>query len=64
MAEQNCENCAFRAKYDSKPQSLLGRLWRWHANWCPGWKAYMKSLSPEKRTGMARQYNMQKYLNV
>ena len=24
-----CENCKFRAHYDRKPHSALGRFWRW-----------------------------------
>ena len=63
MAESNCGNCAFRAKYDNRPKSFLGRLWRWHANWCPGWKEHMKSLSDDERKKTAEQYNMKKYLN-
>jgi len=63
MAESNCENCAFRAKYDNNPKSFAGRFWRWHANWCPGWKQYMKSLDEEKRKEIAQNYNMKKYLN-
>ena len=62
MAEQNCENCAFRAKYDDNPKSILGRLWRWHANWCPGWKAYITSLTAEDRHQIAEKYSMQKYI--
>ena len=62
MEKHNCETCAFRAKYDNKPASLLGRLWRWHANWCPGWKKYVTSLPDEKRTKIAKQYHMEKYL--
>ena len=26
----NCENCKFRARYDEKPNSFLGKFWRWH----------------------------------
>lgn len=55
-----CENCGFRAKYDRNPQSFLGRLWRWHAGWCPGWKKYMASLPPEKRDELAERYHMKK----
>ena len=47
MAE-NCEKCKFRAKYDQKPNSFLGKFWRWHINFCPGWKAYVTSQSEEK----------------
>lgn len=61
MAEHNCENCKFRAKYDQKPKSLLGRLWRWHASWCPGWKAYMLSLDTDKRGRLADRYNFPKF---
>jgi hypothetical protein len=61
MAKHNCENCGFRAKYDKAPRSLLGRLWRWHAGWCPGWKGYMKSLSDEDRVALAEKYSMEKY---
>jgi hypothetical protein len=62
MSTQNCENCSFRAKYDNNPKSFLGRLWRWHANWCPGWKSYMTSLRKEHRIKIAEKYNMEKYL--
>ena len=58
MADNNCENCAFRKKYDNNPKSILGRLWRWHAGWCPGWKSYMKSLADEDRIKFAEKYNL------
>ena len=38
-----------RAKYDKKNKSFIGRLWRWHINFCPGWKKYFKSLSDEEK---------------
>ena len=62
MAASSCENCGFRAKYDSNPKSFLGRLWRFHANWCPGWKAYMKSLPDKQRRRLAEKYALMKYL--
>ena len=61
MGKHNCENCAFRAKYDKKPASLLGRIWRWHANWCPGWKKFVTSLPDEERIKVAKHYNMRKF---
>jgi hypothetical protein len=61
MADHNCENCSFRAKYDNNPRSLLGRIWRWHATWCPGWKGYMLSLSDDERKRLAKKYSMKKY---
>jgi hypothetical protein len=63
MAEQNCENCSMRIKYDTKPKSFIGRFWRWHINFCPGWKMYMKSLDDEQRLLVAQKYHIKKYLN-
>jgi hypothetical protein len=60
--ESNCGNCAFRAKYDNNSKSFLGKIWRWHANWCPGWKSYMQSLPEKDRTSIAKKYNMSKYM--
>jgi hypothetical protein len=62
MAEHSCGKCRFRARYDTNPRSLLGRLWRWHAGWCPGWRKYMTSLPAEQRIELARKYDMKKYL--
>ena len=61
MASKSCENCSFRAKYDANPKSLLGRIWRWHAGWCPGWKKYMGALPAEERIRLADKYNLSKY---
>ncbi len=51
-----CESCGFRRRYDDKPRSLLGRLWRWHIGWCPGWRAYLASLSEDERADIAARY--------
>lgn len=59
----NCGDCAFRAKYDNNPKSLLGRLWRWHIGFCPGWKSYMNSLPEQDKLSLAQQYNIKKYLH-
>lgn len=61
MAEQHCAECKFRAKYDNNPASLLGRIWRWHINFCPGWKGYFTSLPPEEKARLAEQYQFRKY---
>jgi hypothetical protein len=45
----NCPDCKLRARYIRKPKSLLGRFWRFHTHFCPGWKAYMASLNEEER---------------
>ena len=61
MAE-NCVKCKFRAKYDQNPRSLLGRFWRWHINFCPGFKKYFKGLSRPEQLETALRYNFKKYL--
>jgi hypothetical protein len=61
MSKSNCDECGLRARYDRNPTSLLGRLWRWHTHWCPGWNRYMRSLAAEDRIALARKYNLKKY---
>lgn len=58
--EKPCANCKMRAKYDKSPNSLVGRFWRWHINFCPSWKGYMASLSEEERAAMQQKYNLKK----
>jgi hypothetical protein len=60
--EPGCASCAFRAKYDNNPTSLLGRLWRWHAGWCPGFKQYLGTLPEDQRLELARRYRLKRYL--
>jgi len=52
-----CEKCNFRAKYDRNPRSILGRLWKWHTGWCPGWKACLRSLPEEDRNRVLKRYS-------
>jgi hypothetical protein len=61
MNEAPCATCKFRARYDRSPKSLLGRLWHWHAGWCPGFKSYMRSLPEDERRGIADRYALPKY---
>jgi hypothetical protein len=56
MENSNCENCKLRAKYDIRPKSLLGRFWKWHIRFCPGWKSYIESLDEEKREEVLLKY--------
>ena len=58
--KHGCEECAFRARYDKDPASFLGRLWRWHAGWCPGFKRYITSLPDDERIEVAQRYAMKK----
>lgn len=61
MKQYQCENCKFRAYYDQNPKSLLGRFWRWHINFCPGWKGYFTSLNEEKKAELREKYQFTKY---
>jgi len=56
MAESKCPNCPFRASYDKNPKSLIGRIWRWHINWCPGWKKYVNSLPENEKKALIEKY--------
>jgi hypothetical protein len=56
MGEPNCPNCGWRAKYDRKPKSILGRIWKWHIKWCPGWKSYIASLLDDEREEVLVKY--------
>lgn len=58
MAQHNCAKCPIRAKYDKKPKSLIGRFWRWHINYCPGWKGYMKSLDTDQAALLRDKYQL------
>ncbi len=60
MAENNCESCPMRAKYDAKPKSFVGRFRRWHIKFSPGWKAYIKSLDETKRMEVVEKYQLAK----
>lgn len=53
----NCETCKFRQKYDQNPESILGRIWKWHTGWCPGWKSYVNSLPDERRSAIIQKYH-------
>lgn len=57
--KHNCEECKRRKKYDNNPKSLGGRFWRWHINWCPGWKGYMNSLSDSEKSDIKVKYQLQ-----
>lgn len=52
-----CERCPLRTKYDNKPRSLVGRFWRWHIDFCPGWKKYYASLNDQEREDITSKYN-------
>lgn len=58
MANSNCEHCKLRAKYDKSPTSLIGRFWRWHIGFCPGWKSYMASLPGDTKLELKQKYSL------
>lgn len=60
MAQHKCSECPIRAKHDNNPKSLVGRFWRWHIGFCPGWKAYYGSLSERERMDIKAKYNLKK----
>jgi len=51
-----CATCPMRARYDRDPGSLLGRIWKWHIGWCPGWKSYLASLPVDERKKVMERY--------
>lgn len=60
MDETNCENCGLKAKYDMNPKSFLGRFWKFHIKFCPGWKMYLRSLTEERRQEVYAKYGYRK----
>lgn len=61
MAEESgCADCRFRKKYDDNPRSLLGRLWRWHAGWCPGWRKYLAGLPADEQVALRERYRLKR----
>lgn len=51
-----CGACRLRAKYDKNPGSVLGRVWKWHTRWCPGWKKHVGSLASGEREKVLERY--------
>jgi hypothetical protein len=49
-----CENCKFCQHFLEKPETLLGRLWKWHTTWCPAWKRYQKELAEKDKRQNAK----------
>lgn len=58
MVNPFCQKCLLRGRYDKNPRSWLGRWWRWHAGWCPGWKSYLNSLPEQERRELAARYGL------
>lgn len=58
MAEIKCAKCKLRAQYDKDPRSFVGRFWKWHIRFCPGWKNYIKSLEKNEREAVKTRYHL------
>lgn len=61
MENYKCATCPMRKKYEEKPKSFVGRFWRWHINFCPGWKGYFNSLTEAEREELRGKYNFNNY---
>lgn len=53
-----CETCGMRARYEQNPRSLLGRLWKWHTGWRPGWKKYLGTLDDAERAELVHRLGL------
>jgi len=49
MELHSCERCRVRAYSERKPDSIIARIWRWHAGWCAWWKAYQRRLAEQQQ---------------
>lgn len=45
--KSRCANCKVCRYGQEKPDTLIGKLWRWHSRWCPFWKAYQRELAEQ-----------------
>ena len=59
--QPDCANCSMRRKYESNPKSLMGRFWRWHINFCPGWKQFFAALPEDAKEDLRTRYDFHKY---
>lgn len=62
--EKTCSGCCMKEKWEKNPRSFWARLWHWHLSFCPGWKAYMKSLPEEEREALIVKYNLKRNESV
>ncbi len=56
--------CIFAPSYYSLRIRKIGRFWRWHINFCPGWKAYFTSRPDEEQKQLREKYNFTKYQGI
>lgn len=58
MKQHQCAKCPIRAKYDLTPKSFIGRIWRWHIGFCPGWRKYYASLDIQQQEELRQKYGL------
>ena len=47
---------------DQRDQAIaFGRFWRWHINFCPGFKGYFTHQDEETKAALREKYNFPKY---
>lgn len=56
-----CNDCKMRKVFDKNNNSFIGKFWRWHINFCPGWKSYYMSLDEEQKNSINIKYNFTKF---
>ena len=56
--QPSCDVCPWRQKYDTNPMSFLGRLWKFHIRFCPGWKVFMQNLPTDQQQEIRKKYNI------
>jgi hypothetical protein len=39
----------------------MGRFWRWHIGFCPGWKAYFTNQDEQTKAALREKYGFDKY---
>ena len=60
MKESKCASCSMKSRYDKKPDSIISKIWKWHLTWCPGWRAYLKSLPENEKNEIIKKYGSKK----
>ncbi|MBR3950712.1 MAG: hypothetical protein IKJ79_02205 [Bacteroidaceae bacterium] len=61
MEKYKCAHGPMRQKYEQKPNSFVGRFWRWHIDFCIGWKRYFNSLPASEKETLRLKYRFAKY---
>jgi hypothetical protein len=42
MLAEVCHKCEICPFADKRPNSVFGKIMRWHRTWCPAWAAHSK----------------------